>query len=70
VPIQLPTYVGGTNQQWMPRQNADGSWTLSPRNNGGECLVVTGVSTADGARLQQWACTSAANQRFNLVRVG
>jgi glucosylceramidase len=67
VPIQLWTYGGGTNQQWLPVQHADGSYSFSPRSSTGECLDVTGVSTADGAPLQQWSCTGAANQSFTLA---
>ena len=64
--IQLWTYGGGTNEQWKPVKNADGSYKFTPRNNTAECLDVTNVSTADGARLQQWACTGATNQSFTL----
>jgi len=67
VPIQLWTYGGGTNQQWLPVQHAGGSYSFSPRSNTSECLDVTNVSTADGARLQQWACTGGANQSFTLT---
>jgi hypothetical protein len=35
---------------------------------GGKCLDVRGVSTADGARLQQWTCTGGPAQTFRLVR--
>lgn len=70
IPIQLWTYGGGTNQQWLPVQNASGSYTFTPRSNPSECLDVTGASTADGARLQQWACTGGPNQSFTLNAVG
>jgi glucosylceramidase len=66
VKIQLWTYGGGTNEQWKPVVHADGSYAFNPRNNTSECLDVTDVSTADGARLQQWACTGSANQSFTL----
>ncbi|HEX4834368.1 MAG TPA: RICIN domain-containing protein [Trebonia sp.] len=64
--IQLWAYGGGTNQQWEPVQHGS-SYTLSPRNNTGNCLDVTGQSTANGAVLQQWSCTGAANQSFTLT---
>jgi glucosylceramidase len=67
VPIQLWAYGGGTNEQWKPVQHADGSYSFTPRSSSGECLDVTGVSAADGARLQQWTCTGGTNQIFNLV---
>ena len=66
VQIQLWTYGGGTNQQWKPVTNADGSLRFTPRNNTGECLDVTNVSTSDGARMQQWACTGGGAQSFTL----
>ena len=70
VQIQLWTYGGGTNQQWKPVTNADGSFSFTPRNNTAECLDVTNVSTADGARLQQWACHGGSNQSFTLSAQG
>ena len=68
--IQLWTYGGGTNQQWKPVTNTDGSYRFTPRNNTGECLDVTNVSTADGARLQQWACHGGGAQSFTLSAQG
>ncbi len=65
--IQLWSYGGGTNQQWKPTRNANGSYTFSPRNNTAECLDVTDVSTADGAVLQQWACSGGPAQSFTLT---
>ena len=65
-PIQLWTNGGGSNQQWQPVQHTDGSYSFTPRNNTNECLDVTNVSTADGARIQQWACTGGPAQSFTL----
>jgi glucosylceramidase len=67
IPIQLWTYGGGTNQQWLPVQHANGTYSFTPRGNSSECLDVTNVSTADGARLQQWTCTGGANQAFTVT---
>jgi glucosylceramidase len=67
VPIQLWTYGGGTNQQWKPVQHADGTYSFTPRNNSSECLDVTNVSSADGARLQQWTCTGGVAQSFTIA---
>ena len=36
----------------------------------GKCLDVAGVSTADGAKVQQWSCTGGNNQRWKLVSMG
>ncbi|HEY2791860.1 MAG TPA: RICIN domain-containing protein [Micromonosporaceae bacterium] len=66
VKIQLWTYGGGTNQQWEPVQHSNGTYTFSPRNNTGECLDVTDVSTANGALIQQWSCTGGVAQSFTL----
>lgn len=65
--IQLWAYGSGTNQQWKPVAGANGTYTLTPRSNTGACLDVTDVSTADGARLQQWTCTGGAAQSFTLT---
>ncbi|MFD0899288.1 RICIN domain-containing protein [Actinomadura sediminis] len=35
----------------------------------GKCLDVNGLSTADGAAVQQWTCNGGANQRFTLRKV-
>lgn len=67
VKIQLWTYGGGTNEQWKPVQHTDGTWTFNPRNNTNECLDITDVSTANGARLQQWTCTGGPAQAFTLT---
>ena len=48
----------------------NGSYTFSPRNSTNECLDVTGVSTADGTRLQQWTCTGGVSQSFTLSAQG
>ncbi|MEU8712402.1 RICIN domain-containing protein [Streptomyces sp. NPDC048663] len=65
--IQLWAYGGGTNQQWKPVPGAGGTYTLTPRSNPAQCLDVTDVSTADGARLQQWSCSGGAAQSFTLT---
>ena len=70
VPIQLWTYGGATNEQWEPVLNTNGSYSFHPLSNPNECLDVTNQSTANGTQLQQWSCTGAANQQFNLTQVG
>ena len=67
VKIQLWSYGGGTNEQWKPIPGTGGTYTFTPRNNSNECLDVTDVSTADGARLQQWTCTGGVAQSFTLT---
>jgi glucosylceramidase len=67
-PVQLWSATGGTNQQWLPTLQSDGSYTFTARNSGNECLDVTNRSTANGTQLQQWACTAGdPAQAFRLV---
>ncbi|HEX4721546.1 MAG TPA: RICIN domain-containing protein [Pseudonocardiaceae bacterium] len=68
-PVQLWAYGGGTNQQWLPTQQANGSYTFTSLNSG-KCLDVPGASTADSVQLQQFTCNGTAAQTFNLVPVG
>jgi hypothetical protein len=35
--------------------------------NSGKCLDVTGVSSANGALIQQWTCGSGTNQQFKMT---
>jgi hypothetical protein len=44
------------------------TYTVVNRQSG-KCLGVNGVSTADGAAVQQWTCGSGANQQFTLRKV-
>jgi glucosylceramidase len=67
VKVQLWAYGGGTNEQWQAVAHSDGTYSFSPRNNTGNCLDVTDVSIADGALLQQWACSGGSAQGFRLT---
>lgn len=49
--------------------NVDFEYTLNPVHNSGKCLDIQGGSTANGARLVQYACHGGANQRFRFVRI-
>jgi glucosylceramidase len=64
--IHLWAYIGANNQQWQPIAQGTDSYRLVARQSG-KCLDVPDLSTADGARLQQWACTGAPAQTFRLV---
>ena len=44
-------------------------YTVVNRNSG-KCLDLAGSSTADGANIQQWACTGGNNQRWRLEDMG
>lgn len=46
------------------------AWYVLLNRNSGKVLDVSGVSTADGALLQQWTRTSAYNQQFQFVDSG
>ncbi|WP_431683614.1 RICIN domain-containing protein [Kitasatospora sp. KL5] len=52
---------GAPDEQQVANRNAAST---------GQVLDVTGVSTADGARLQQWACTGGSARSFRLTAVG
>jgi len=51
------------NQQFRPRQHADGSFSLVARHSG-KCVEIADASTADLARVIQYSCSGAADQRF------
>ncbi|WP_211216001.1 RICIN domain-containing protein [Catelliglobosispora koreensis] len=54
---------GGSNQNWVFTQQADGSYQIV---NGLSqlCMDVSGGSTSPGARIVQWTCTGSSNQRW------
>jgi glucosylceramidase len=64
--VHLWTYGGGANQQWLPVDRGNGAYGFTARHSG-KCLDVRDVSTADGARLQQWTCTAGPAQTFRLL---
>ena len=57
---------GQTNQvfQGLPVSASDTEHDTFRPENSHKCLDVAGVSTADGALLQQWTCGSGLNQQF------
>ncbi|MEU1424786.1 RICIN domain-containing protein [Kitasatospora sp. NPDC005751] len=54
---------GGSNQDWVFTQQADGSYQIV---NGlsGLCMDVSGGSTSAGAQIIQWTCSGGNNQRW------
>ncbi|WP_434600621.1 RICIN domain-containing protein [Streptomyces sp. A5-4] len=64
--VHLWTYGGGTNQQWLPADRGNNTYTFSARNSG-KCLDIADASTANGARTQQWTCHNGPAQTFRLV---
>ncbi|MYX97837.1 1,4-beta-xylanase [Streptomyces sp. SID486] len=64
-PLQLWSWAGGTNQQWLPVREADGQYRFSARHSG-KCLTAPGAAT-DSARLTQRTCDGSAAQSFRLT---
>ncbi|MFD9502291.1 RICIN domain-containing protein [Streptomyces sp. NPDC060035] len=64
-PLQLWSYSGGANQQWLPVEEAGGTYHFVNRNSG-KCLDVPSASTADNTRLQQYTCNGSAAQSFGV----
>ncbi|MFI9584253.1 RICIN domain-containing protein [Streptomyces sp. NPDC052236] len=59
--------TNAVGQQWRVVDQGGGAVSLVNRQSG-LAIDVWGESTADGARVSQWAVTGAANQRFQLQR--
>jgi Ricin-type beta-trefoil lectin domain-like/Ricin-type beta-trefoil lectin domain len=53
----------------VPVSSSDTSHVKYIAQHSHKCLDITGSSTADGALLQQWACTGASNQSFGFESV-
>ncbi|MFK4084702.1 RICIN domain-containing protein [Kribbella sp. NPDC020789] len=66
--VHLWAYGGGSNQQWLPVEEADGAYHLVSRNSG-KCLDVPSASTADSVQLQQYTCNGTAAQSFRITSV-
>jgi hypothetical protein len=64
-PLQLWSYGGGGNQQWLPVRETSGRYHFTARHSG-KCLSGTG-STANGVQLVQRACDNSAAQSFGLI---
>jgi serine protease len=63
-PLVQQDFHGGLNQQFEVVSAGPGPFWVFPRHTRRKVLDVTGISTADGAGLQQWALVNGANQRF------
>jgi hypothetical protein len=66
--IQLWSYGGGTNQQWLPVSEGNGYYHFVSRASG-KCLDVPGASTADSVQLQQYTCNATGAQSFRLSQM-
>ncbi len=66
----LYQYNGGTNQQFMLTQNADGSYKIRTRiTDGASAVEIADASTASGANAQQWEVNGANCQDWILEAV-
>ncbi|MER6784539.1 ThuA domain-containing protein [Streptomyces sp. NPDC000658] len=64
-PLQLWSYGGGGNQQWLPVREPSGGYRFTARHSG-KCLSTTG-GAADGVALVQRTCDGSADQSFRLT---
>ncbi|MDE5885753.1 MAG: RICIN domain-containing protein [Oscillospiraceae bacterium] len=68
--IDIYQYNGGTNQQFMLTQNADGSYKICTRISGETSVVeVADASTESGANIQQWDMNGMHCQNWILESV-
>jgi hypothetical protein len=65
VGIQLWTFAGATNQEWMPVPVGNGAYKFVARNSA-KCLDVPGASSAVLIPLQQYDCNGTAAQSYTL----
>ncbi len=64
-PLQLWSYGGGTNQQWLPVKEATGRYHFTARHSG-KCLTASGTA-ADSVQLTQRTCDGSGAQSFQLA---
>jgi len=65
VPVQLWSYGGGANQQWMPVAQPNGYYWFVARHSG-KCLDVPADDPTNGVQLQQYDCNGTGAQLFRL----
>ena len=65
--IDIYTYNGGSNQQFMLTKNGDGSYQIRTAVSGGNSVVVVeDASKTSGANVQQWETNGADCQNWLL----
>jgi endoglucanase len=64
-PMQLWTYGGGSNEQWMPVSLGNGLYKFVGVGSG-RCLDVPGASTSNGVQLDIYDCNGTGAQSFSL----
>ncbi|MFG1801427.1 ThuA domain-containing protein [Micromonospora carbonacea] len=70
--FDLDSHTFGGNGVGVPNTGtgvAGKTWTLTAQHSG-KLMDVSGVSTADGAQLTQWAATGGNNQKWQAVDAG
>lgn len=64
-PMQLWTYGGGLNQQFLPLPQSSGTYEFQDRNSG-LCLYVPGGAATNGLQLQINTCNGSPSELFTL----
>ncbi|MEO3746440.1 ThuA domain-containing protein [Plantactinospora sp. B5E13] len=70
--FDLDSHTFGGNGVGVPSSGggvAGRTWTLTAQHSG-KLMDVSGVSTADGAQIHQWAATGGNNQKWQAVDAG
>lgn len=69
-PLQLYSYWGGQNQQFLIRDAGGGLVTIAPQHAPGEVLDVQGGATANGTPVWQYHLNGTDAQLWKLTAVG
>jgi hypothetical protein len=54
-------------QKFTFTPTASGYFRITPVSSPNSCLDVTGISTADGATIQQWYYTGSNGQQWSIL---
>ncbi|HXE42407.1 MAG TPA: RICIN domain-containing protein, partial [Candidatus Baltobacteraceae bacterium] len=55
------------DDQWLPSQNGDGSYTFYNLHSG-KVLEDPGGSTSTSTQMDQWDANGGSNQKWNLLK--
>jgi len=66
--VQQYTDNGTGAQRFSIKPGADATTFVITNENSGKCLDVSGWSTNDSAKIQQWHCTGNVNQAWRFIR--
>jgi hypothetical protein len=64
--VEIRSCDGSTNQAWTITPDVQTGAFRLKHVKSGRCLDVPGGSTADGARLQIYDCSSVSSQKFKM----